>query len=45
MEKILDDISFEADTLSGQSVEVDSKLVDEKLGSLVESEDTTRYIL
>jgi len=45
MEKILDDISFNADSLSGQSVEVDSKLVDEKLKSLIESEDITRYIL
>ena len=44
MERILDDISFEADSLSG-NVEVTKDLVDEKLGELVESEDTTRYIL
>jgi len=44
MEKLLEDISFDADTLSG-SVEIAKELVDEKLGELVESEDTTRYIL
>ncbi len=45
MERLLEDISFEADELSGQTVVIDEKLVDEKLSSLVESEDTTRYIL
>jgi len=44
MERLLDDISFEADTLSGV-VDITKELVDEKLGELVESEDTTRYIL
>ncbi len=45
MEKILEDISFEADTKKGESVTVDEKLVDEKLGDIVENEDVTRYIL
>ncbi len=44
MERILEDISFEADTLNGK-VEVTKELVDEKLEELVDSEDTTRYIL
>jgi len=44
MERLLEDISFEADSLSGK-VEVAKELVDEKLGELVESEDATRYIL
>ena len=44
MEKILEDISFEADELSGE-VEVTKELVDKKLTDVVESEDTTRYIL
>ncbi len=44
MEKLLEDISFEADSLSGE-VEITKDMVDEKLGELVESEDTTRYIL
>ena len=45
MEKILEDISFEADTKKGETVTVDEKLVDEKLGDIVENEDVTRYIL
>jgi len=45
MEKLLEDISFRADELKGESVVIDESLVDEKLSSLVESEDTTRYIL
>ena len=44
LEKILEDISFEADSMQGE-VEVTKELVDKKLGSVVESEDTTRYIL
>ena len=45
MEKLLEDISFEADTLKGTKVDITKELVDEKLGSVVKSEDTTRYIL
>ncbi len=45
MEKLLEDISFEADSLKGQSVVVDKELVDKKLGDIVKSEDATRYIL
>jgi len=44
MEKLLEDISFEADSLSGK-VLVDKKMVDDKLSEIVQSEDTTRYIL
>ena len=44
MERLLEDISFKADTLSGE-VEITKELVDKKLGELVENEDTTRYIL
>jgi ATP-dependent HslUV protease ATP-binding subunit HslU len=45
MEKILEDISFEADEYSGQEVEITTTLVKEKIGKVVEDEDTTRYIL
>jgi ATP-dependent HslUV protease ATP-binding subunit HslU len=45
MEKIVEDISFNADEFKGQKVVVDTKLVDEKLEKLVDDEDTTRYIL
>jgi ATP-dependent protease HslVU (ClpYQ) ATPase subunit len=44
MERILEDISFEADTLEGK-VEITNDLIDTKLSDLVKSEDTTRYIL
>ena len=45
MEKILEDISFDADTKKGQKVLIDKSLIDEKLGDIIESEDVTRYIL
>ena len=45
MEKILEEISFSADEHAGESIIVDEVLVKEKIGNLVEDEDTTRYIL
>ncbi len=45
MEKILEDISFDADSFKGSEVVVDESLIEDKLSDLVESEDTTRYIL
>jgi ATP-dependent HslUV protease ATP-binding subunit HslU len=45
MENLLEDISFNADELSGQKVVVNKELVQEKLNKLVQDEDTTRYIL
>jgi ATP-dependent HslUV protease ATP-binding subunit HslU len=45
MEKIVEDISFNADEYAGQTITVDTKLIDEKLEKVVDDEDTTRYIL
>ena len=45
MEKIVEDISFNADEFAGQTVTVDLKLIDDKLEKVVDDEDTTRYIL
>ncbi len=45
MEKILEEISFEADEHQGESYTVSKEMVKEKLGKVVEDEDTTRYIL
>ena len=45
MEKIVEDISFNADEFAGETITVDTKLIDEKLEKLVDDEDTTRYIL
>jgi len=45
MERILEEISFSADEKAGESIVVNRTLVDEKIGDLIEDEDTTRYIL
>ena len=45
MEKILEEISFSADEHSGETITVDEALVKDKIGTVVEDEDTTRYIL
>ena len=45
MEKIVEDISFNADEFAGQTINIDLKLIDEKLEKVVDDEDTTRYIL
>ena len=45
MEKIIEDISFNADEYAGQDIVIDEALIEEKLDKLVDSEDTTRYIL
>jgi ATP-dependent HslUV protease ATP-binding subunit HslU len=45
METLLETLSFEADTLNGRQVTVDEAMVVQKLASIVEDEDTTRYIL
>jgi len=45
MEKILEDISFTADEYKGETINIDKSLVVEKIGQVVEDEDTTRYIL
>lgn len=45
MEKILEEISFSADEYTGETVTIDKALVEEKIGKVVEDEDTTRYIL
>ena len=45
MEKILEEISFSADEHVGETITIDKDLVEEKIGAVVEDEDTTRYIL
>ncbi|MBQ8707468.1 MAG: HslU--HslV peptidase ATPase subunit [Succinivibrionaceae bacterium] len=45
MEKLCEDISFNAPDMSGQKVVIDGAYVDEHLGSLVQNEDLSRYIL
>jgi len=45
LEKILEDISFEADEYKGKEFKVTSKLVHEKLDLVVNDDDLSRYIL
>ena len=45
MERLLDEVSFDAAALAGQTVEVDATYVDKRLGELSQNEDLSRYIL
>jgi ATP-dependent HslUV protease ATP-binding subunit HslU len=45
MEKLLDEISFDAPEMSGKSMVIDAEYVREKLKGFVEDEDLSRYIL
>ncbi len=45
MERLLDEISFDAPNRSGQTVAIDAALVDAKLAELAHDEDLSRYIL
>ncbi len=45
MEKVLEDISFDADEHSGETITVDAGYVDEKLAGVVQDQDLSRYIL
>lgn len=45
LESILEDISFEAPDMAGQTVKIDREYVKEKLGDIVEDADLSRYIL
>ncbi len=45
MERLLDDVSFDAARLEGQTVVVDAAYVDARLAELSRNEDLSRYIL
>jgi len=45
MERLLDDVSFDAPNRSGQTVEVDAAMVEARLGELARDEDLSRYVL
>jgi len=45
MERMLDQISFDAPDLSGQQIVIDAAYVQEKLADIVKDEDLSRYIL
>jgi ATP-dependent HslUV protease ATP-binding subunit HslU len=45
MERLLDEISFDAPRLGGQTVRIDAAEVDARLGDLARNEDLSRYVL
>ena len=45
MERLLDEVSFDAPDRGGQTVRIDAAAVDEKLADLAKNEDLSRYIL
>ncbi len=45
MEKLLDEVSFEAPELARKSIAIDAAYVDRMLADIVKNEDLTRYIL
>ncbi len=45
MERLLEDLSFKADKLSGETFRVSKEYVDERLSDVFKDEDLSRYIL
>lgn len=45
MERLLDDISFQASELSGTQLAIDAKYVEDRLGALSHNDDLSRFIL
>ncbi len=45
MERLLDQVSFDAATLAGQTVAIDAAYVDQRLADLSQNDDLSRYIL
>ena len=45
MEKLLEELSFSADELSGQTITITKKYVDDRLGDVIQDQDLSRFIL
>jgi len=45
MERLLDEVSFDATALAGQTVHIDAAYVDQRLAALSQDEDLSRFIL
>jgi len=45
MEKVLEDISFDADEHSGETITIDEAYVNKRLSDVVQDQDLSRYIL
>ena len=45
MEKLLEDISYNASDMEAQKVDIDTKYVEKNLGELIKSQDLSKFIL
>jgi ATP-dependent HslUV protease ATP-binding subunit HslU len=45
METVLEELSFEADERSGETIEITSRYVEDRLESIVKDQDLSKYIL
>ena len=45
MEKVLDEIAFDADEHNGETITIDASYIDSKLNDVAKNEDLSRYIL
>ena len=45
VEKVVEDISFEAPSLSGQKIRIDAKYVEDKIKPIIEDRELSKYIL
>jgi ATP-dependent HslUV protease ATP-binding subunit HslU len=45
MERLVEDVSFDADSLTGSIIEIDAKFVDAKLANIVSDENLSQFIL
>jgi ATP-dependent HslUV protease ATP-binding subunit HslU len=45
MEKLLEEVSFDATNRQGETIRIDTAYVDERLAELAGSEDLARYVL
>jgi ATP-dependent HslUV protease ATP-binding subunit HslU len=45
LERVLDEVSFDASEMAGQKVAVDAAYIDRVLASIIKDEDLSRYVL
>ena len=45
MERLLEDVSYTADSLTGETVHIDAAFVDDKLAGIVRDENLSQFIL
>ena len=45
MERLLEDVSYTADSLTGHTIDIDAAFVDDKLAGIVKDENLSQFIL